>query len=212
MKGKTGSYTKLTVLILVILSYVHATGQITIDQNKYYQIVLVQNGEALTNPGHPPDFKRRIAMASEAKLITQKREQQDKKQHWRFIKVNESGTLFMITNRHFNNYIDIPFGRKDQRETLIGYRNKGGVNQQFYLVKLENNKYLISSALSGYTLSVVRNNERHCVYREEHPTIGGSVNSGPFPNCTKDADALYVKQMPLTGNPNQQWYIIPVTE
>jgi hypothetical protein len=197
-----------STLLLILLSYTLAGAQQIIDQNKFYNIILSQNGELLTNPGHAPNNEDKVSKESEAKLITQKRGDQDKRQQWRFVKVNESDNLFMIVNRHFNNYIDIPFGRKNQNETIIGYKNKGGQNQQFYLIKVTGNNYLISSSLSGYALGMVRKKEKHCLYRDEKPTLNGSVDSRVFSRCDADVDANYVKQVGLTGAPNQQWMLI----
>lgn len=179
-----------------------------LDQNKFYYLTLVENGEVLENPGHVEE-KELKTLRSEAKLITSKKRSNDISQQWKFIKIKDN--LFMIVNRKYNNYIDVPYGRKNKGETLFGHGNKGGENQQFYLLDASIGTFYVSVKIDGLVLTKVKNKEDHCLYRpEDHKfTIAGSVN--PFSgNCGEAKTANYVKQMPVTGSKDQKWIIIPV--
>lgn len=172
------------------------------DQNKHYNIISLANNEVLTNPGHGSAEKDKDG--SEAKLITTKPKSVNATmQEWRFIKVGQAENLYMIVNRHFNNYIDVPYGRKNQNETVFGYRNKGGQNQQFYIIPAGSNLYFISPKISGFALTKDTNKENHCLYRpEDHSAIGAGVYK-----CLIEVNAGYVKQKCLTGEKNQMWKI-----
>lgn len=184
-------------IFVCLLAPLPSLAQPAIDQNKYYYLVNLENSEVMENPGHKAHHDNR----SEAKLISSARKAGDHSQHWKFIRVNDLPNLYMIVNRKYSNYIDVPYGRKNEKESVFGYRNKGGNNQQFYLVAVNNSHYLISSKISGLVLTPIMNNEEHCLYRKEDDKPGGEVNI-----CAHET-ARYIKQMNLTGERKQKWAI-----
>ena len=193
------------LLFFFLFSYISGKAQsFHPDQNSYYHIVNLANNEFLTNPGH--GSKEKDKYGSEAKLITAKiKAFESTMQEWRFVKVGSEENLYMIVNRHFDNYIDVPYGRKNVNETVFGYKNKGGQNQQFYVILSGNNQFFITPKISGHPLTMVSNTEEHCLYRkEERSTIGGEVV-----NCRLSSKkANYVKQTEMKGSKNQLWKII----
>lgn len=169
-----------------------------IDQNKYYYISDNQ-GNALENPGHG-DAKK-----SEAKLIVSPIRKNDPSQLWKFVKGSDH--FVMIVNKKYENYIDVPYGRKNQGETLIGHRNKGGENQKFQLIDAANNgAFYISVKINRLVLTIIKSREQHCLYRPEENKMPGGKIPG-VGTCFQTVTASFVKQMPVTGDSNQKWYI-----
>lgn len=195
-------YSALLVMISMFFLKVHAQ-QTMPDQNQYYFITLVQNNEVLENPGHQnPKYPKDLV--SEAKLVTAPKKNGDPAQLWKLIKVGNDNNLYMIVNKKYNNYIDVPYSHKDDGETFFGHPNKGGENQQYYIYVMPGGTMFISSKVSGLILSMVRDNERHCLYRPEEQHGVWSQEG----KCSAMVTANFVKQKGFTGSTNQQWKLV----
>ena len=201
---------RLTSFLSIILLSLTATciAQPFPDANKWYIIFNAKDSLAIEQPC-VCEGGNCNTLNAETKLTGTVMNSSKKNQQWKFIKVGESGNLYMIVNRAFNTWMDVPYGRKNAGETLFGYKNKGGSNQQFFLVKTLDNKYFISSKVSGYPLSLQKKKEQVTLFRPEDNDIRAEAHPEGC-NPHRDKENFYLKQLELTGAENQRWSLIEI--
>lgn len=151
---------------------VSATVTEGVTANKWYKIKNVASGLYLAIENNSTDYNTFLVQSNSATGIVQ---------HWKF---NTQGTSYVIINANSNKALDIAGGTQAVNGNVIQYIITNNINQQWNLIPVSTNRYVIQSNLSNH-------------YVLDNPG-GGTVNGTRIVQYSING---------ATGSPNQQWIL-----